>query len=299
MKVLVTGTAGQVGSYVVEHFAERHEVVGIDMRKPIYPKAAESTIEGDVRNQQLMIHLLKDVDVVVHCAALVSVEESIKRPDAYTENNVLGTSKVLGASLDAGVKRFVYVSSAAVYGNPVKLPIREDHPLQPVSPYGWSKLGGEWYTQHFYEHLDLPTTIVRPFNIYSARQDPSNPYSGVISKFIARIRAQKPPVIQGDGRQTRDFVSARDVVKFVSLAAERKGAVGQVFNCGTGTKTSINHLASELIDIAGAYLEPEHAPTRPGDLKHSFADMARARRLLGFEPSVKLKDGLRELMRGA
>ncbi|MFH0816433.1 MAG: GDP-mannose 4,6-dehydratase [Methanobacteriota archaeon] len=299
MKLLVTGAAGQLGSYLVDHYARRGEVVGVDLHKPRYPRVADVTVEGDIKNQQLMLHLLKDVDVVVHCAAFISVEESIRHPDRYTENNVLGTSKLLGASLESGVKRFVYVSSAAVYGNPVKLPIDEAHPLTPISPYGWSKLGGEWYAMHFHEHLDLPATIVRPFNIYSARQDPRNPYTGVISKFIQSAKAGKSLVVHGDGKQTRDFVSAADVVHFIELAASKKGAVGQVFNCGTGAHTTVNKLAETVAKLSGKDVRIEHGASRDGDIKHSYPSIEKARRLLGYEPRTTLESGLKELMREA
>jgi UDP-glucose 4-epimerase len=297
MKLLVTGAAGQLGSYLVEHYARRGDVVGVDLVKPKYPRVAEVTVEGDIKNQQLMVHLLKDVDIVVHCAAFISVEESIKHPDRYTENNVMGTSKLLGAALDAGAKRFVYISSAAVYGNPVKLPIDETHPLTPISPYGWSKLGGEWYAMHFHEHLDLPATIVRPFNIYSSRQDPHSSYSGVITRFIENAKRGRDLTVQGDGKQTRDFVSAHDVVHFIELAASKKGAVGQIFNCGTGHKITINGLAETIIDISESDIEITHGKAREGDIKHSYPSIEKAKRLLGYEPKVKLEDGLRELMR--
>jgi len=297
MKLLVTGASGQLGSYLVEHYARKGEVVGVDLVKPKYQRVADVTVEGDIKNQQLMLHLLKDVDVVVHCAAFISVEESIKHPDRYTENNVMGTSKLLGASLEAGVKRFVYISSAAVYGNPVKLPIDEAHPLTPISPYGWSKLGGEWYAMHFHEHLDLPATIVRPFNIYSARQDPRNPYSGVISKFIELAKAGKDLTVHGDGKQTRDFINAADVVHFIELAVSKKGAVGQVFNCGTGAKITINKLAETVAKLSGEDVEIAHGKTREGDIKHSYPSIEKAKRLLGYEPRVTLESGLKELIR--
>ena len=297
MKLLVTGAAGQLGSYLVEHYARRGDVVGVDLVKPKYPRVAEVTVEGDIKNQQLMVHLLKDADVVIHCAAFISVEESIKHPDRYTENNVMGTSKLLGAALDAGVKRFVYVSSAAVYGNPVKLPIDETHPLTPISPYGWSKLGGEWYAMHFHEHLDLPATVVRPFNIYSARQDPHSSYSGAITRFIENAKRGRDITIHGDGKQTRDFVSASDVVHFIELAASKKGAVGQVFNCGTGSKVTINGLAETIVKLSDSDIGISHGKPREGDIKHSYPTIDKARRLLGYEPKVKLEDGLRELMR--
>jgi UDP-glucose 4-epimerase len=299
MKFLVTGAAGQLGSYLVEHFARRGDVIGVDFVKPKYPRVSAATVEGDIKNQQLMVHLLKDVDVVVHCAALISVEESIRHPDKYTENNVMGTSKLLGAALDAGVKRFVYVSSAAVYGNPVRLPIDEAHPLTPISPYGWSKLGGEWYAMHFHDHLDLPATIVRPFNIYSARQDPANPYTGVISRFVELAGKGKPLTVHGDGKQTRDFVSAADVVHFIELAATKKGAVGQAFNCGTGEKVTVSELARAIASLSNNKVKVVRGKSRAGDIKHSYPDISKARRLLGYEPKVKLEDGLRELMAGA
>jgi UDP-glucose 4-epimerase len=210
-------------------------------------------------------------------------------------NNVTGTINLLNAARNASLKRFVYFSSAAVYGDPVHLPVDEAHPQNPVSPYGASKLSGEKYTLMFHEAYGLPSTAIRPFNIYSPRQDPSNPYSGVISKFIDHVSHGKPPVIFGDGSATRDFVSVHDVVAMVMLMIEKDESVGKVFNCGTGTPTTISELAQAVIRIYGKDLAAVNEPARPGDILYSYADISLARNQLGYEPEVTLDAGLKDM----
>ena len=209
----------------------------------------------------------------------------------------MGTLNLLNAARNADIKRFVYFSSAAVYGDTVHLPVDENHPQDPMSPYGVSKLSGEKYALAFNKVYGLPTTAIRPFNVYSPRQDPSNPYSGVISKFIDNVSKGQPPVIFGDGTATRDFVSVHDVVDMVMLMLEKDEAVGKVFNCGTGKPTRIDELAQIVIDLYGNdRLKPELQPERPGDIKDSYADISLAKKVLGYEPKVSLKDGLQEII---
>ncbi len=220
----------------------------------------------------------------------------MENPLFDAENNVIGTLNLLNAARKADIKRFVYFSSAAVYGDPIRLPVDELHPQNPMSPYGASKLSGEKYALMFHKAYGLRTTAIRPFNIYSPRQDPSNPYSGVISKFIDMVKKGKPPVIFGDGSATRDFVSVHDVVDLVMLMLEKDAAVGEVFNCGTGDATLITDLAQNIIDLYGKSLKPAYEPERPGDIKFSYADISRAKDLLGYHPKVSLQAGLKELM---
>jgi UDP-glucose 4-epimerase len=203
---------------------------------------------------------------------------------------------LLNAARKASVKRFVYFSSAAVYGNPVRLPVDEAHPTEPLSPYGASKLSAEKYALMFHRAYGLPATAIRPFNIYSPRQDPSNPYSGVISKFIDNVANGKPPVIYGDGSATRDFVSIHDVVDMVMLLLENDACIGKVFNCGTGTATRIDELARIVIGLYGKDYKPEYQPERPGDIKDSYADISLAKKILGYNPKVTLKRGLTEMV---
>lgn len=296
MKVLVTGSAGQLGSFVCELMAGDHEVVGLDLRPSPYPGVREVTLEGDIRRPADVKRALKGVDCVVHCAAQVSVVRSFEDPVADAETNVIGTVNLLHESLGAGVSRFVYISSAAVLGDPKYVPIDERHPTEPMSNYGSSKLAGERFALSYAASTPLQAVVVRPFNFYSVRADPKSPYSGVITKFVERVGAGRPPVIDGDGLQTRDFIHARDVARMVRMLAERKDLSGEVLNCGSGASTSILDLAKLVVSVSGKDLRPEFGPPRTGDIRHSCADMKKARTLIGFEAKVSLSDGLRELL---
>ena len=234
MKILVTGASGQIGSYVLERFADKHDTAGVDLKPCPIKDLKDLVVQGDLRNYEFVRKIVKDVDAVIHLAAQVSVENSWNDPVYDAENNVIATINLLKACSDYGADRFVYISSAAVYGNPRYVPIDEEHPKEPISPYGVSKLAGEYYCRVFSDRIH--TIIVRPFNVFSARMDPSNPYSGVIAKFIHRVKKGLPPVIYGDGKQTRDFVHVRDVVDFVEIALKR-GENGEAYNVGTGRET--------------------------------------------------------------
>lgn len=279
-----------------EMMAEAHEVVGLDIRPSPYPGVKEITVEGDIRRPKDVRPVVKGVDCVVHCAAQVSVVRSFEDPMTDAETNVLGTVNLLHESLGAGVTRFVYISSAAVYGDPKRVPIDEGHPTAPMSNYGSSKLAGERFALAYAASTPLQAVVVRPFNFYSARADPKSPYSGVITKFIERVSAGMPPLVDGDGLQTRDFIHARDVARMVRTVAERADLSGEVLNCGSGSVTSILDLAKLVVSLSGKRLEPEFGPPRQGDIRHSCADMKRARDLIGFSTEVSLSDGLSELL---
>ena len=186
MKILVTGASGQIGSYVLERFMDKYDAVGVDLKPCPIKDLKDLVIQGDLRNYEFVRKVVKSVDVVIHLAAQVSVENSWNDPVYDAENNVIATINLLKACSDYGVDRFVYISSAAVYGNPQYVPIDENHPKNPISPYGVSKLTGEYYCRVFSDRIH--TVIVRPFNVFSARMDPNNPYSGVIAKFIYRVK---------------------------------------------------------------------------------------------------------------
>ena len=299
-RYLVTGGLGQVGSYITEALiSSGAEVVILDdlssNGRDHIPGAR--LVKGDIRDRALVKDIVKDVDAIVHCAAQIFVARSVEDPSFDADNNILGTLNLLDAARNASIKRFVYFSSAAVYGDPLHLPVDEDHPQNPMSPYGVSKLSGEKYALAFQKIYGLPATAIRPFNIYSPRQDPSNPYSGVISKFIDRASQEQPPIIFGDGTATRDFVSVHDVVDMVLLMLEKESAVGKVFNCGTGQSTTVGQLAQTIIDLYdNKKLKPELRAERPGDIKYSYADISRAKELLGYKPKVVLEEGLREIV---
>ena len=294
MKVLVTGSSGQLGSYVCERLRGTHEVVGLDVRETAIDGVR--TLHGDIRRAGDVRNAVSAVEAVVHCAAQVSVEQSHIDPIGDAETNVLGTINVLHESASAGVSRFVYVSSAAVLGNPKYVPLDESHPTEPTSNYGASKLAGERFALAYGHSHGIGVVAVRPFNFYSPRADPSSPYSGVITRFVGRVREGKAPVIEGDGDQTRDFIHAGDVAEFIHVVMEKDGISGEVFNCGTGDSTSILALANLVMELKGLELEPVHVEPRKGDIRHSLADMKKSERVLGFSSKTPLRDGLSELI---
>lgn len=291
MRVLVTGTSGQIGSYVLEKFADEHEVVGVDLKPCPLKELEDLVVQGDLRDYEFVKDIARDVDAVIHLAAQVSVENSWNDPVYDAENNIIATINLLKACSDYGADRFVYISSAAVYGNPLYLPVDEEHPKNPISPYGVSKLAGEYYCRVLSDKIH--TIIIRPFNVFSSRMDPNNPYSGVIPKFVSRVKQRLPPMIYGDGKQTRDFVHVRDVVDFIEMALKR-GECGEAYNVGTGRETSILELAEIIMEIAGIRSEPVFDKPHKGDIRRSCADISKAKKL-GFEPKTDLRRDLEEI----
>ena len=296
MRVLVTGSSGQLGSMVCERLAGSHHVSGLDIRKSPHLSTKHLTSLGDITREDDVRKALEDVDAVIHCAAQVSVERSFEDPVTDLKTNVLGTVNLLHACARSDVRRFIYVSSAAVYGNPKCQPIDEGHPTEPMSNYGASKLAGERFALSYAHSSDLEVIVVRPFNFYSPRADPASPYSGVITKFVSRVKAGKPPVIEGNGEQTRDFIHAKDVASMLVLALEKAGLSGIVLNCGSGKPTSVLELARITISASGKNLDIEFTEPRKGDIRHSLADITRAREILGFETTIPLEDGISELL---
>jgi nucleoside-diphosphate-sugar epimerase len=234
------------------------------------------------------------MDYVLHHAAKVSVAESVEWPIETHEVDALGTLNILTAARDAGCKRLVYAGSASVYGNCEASPQHEGLPADPLSPYAIAKHVGELYCRVFYELYGFETVVLRYFNIFGPRQDPKSPYSGVIARFIDHLARGEAPVIQGDGEQTRDFVPVANVVEANLLACASPAAAGQVINVGCGQSTTINQLAELLTKLTGATCGCGRVEARPGDVRHSLADITRARELLGYEVTVALEAGLRE-----
>jgi UDP-glucose 4-epimerase len=286
VRVVITGGAGFIGSHVAAHLAGRgFRVVAVDsLERASAVKRLEEAgvplVVGDLRHVDL-----PPADAVVHAAAYISVEESWERPYEYMWNNAAATARVAKQCAGRGA-RLVYISSAAVYGEPQRLPIDEGHPTRPLSPYGLSKLAGEQVAQM----LAPGAAVLRLFNVYGPGQ--TGPYAGVITKFVERARRGLPPVIYGDGTQTRDFIHVSDVARFVEAVLDR-GAAG-VYNVGTGRAVSIRELALFVMRLAGLGGEPAYAPPRPGDIRHSAADITKARSL-GWEPRVMVEEGLRGL----
>jgi UDP-glucose 4-epimerase len=301
MHVAVTGGAGFIGSHLAIYLKEHgYKVTCIDNLSRA-AKPAIKTLEKekipliitDIRETNKLLEIFKGADVVIHAAALISVEESIKDPLLYLDNNATGTASVTKACIDASVRRLIYLSSAAVYGEPIKLPIDEGHPTNPLSPYGLSKLFGEEIIKTFSRLHPFDYIILRLFNVYGPRQ--SEEYAGVITKFINRVREKLPPIIFGDGEQTRDFIHVSDVCHAIELAITTKNT-NNVYNIGSGTATKIKELARLIINIANINSEPIYSAPKPGDIKQSYANINKARKLLNFTPRISLVKGLKELI---
>lgn len=285
-----------MGSYLVDALHDKAKITVLDnysstTREAVPPGV--NVIKGDVKDR-IAADLVEQNDVVIHTAAQISVTASMKDPLFDAQNNVFGTLNLLEAARRSSISKFIYISSAAVYGDPIEVPITESHPQDPLSPYGVSKLSGEKYCMMYHKAFGLPSCCIRPFNIYSPRQDPGNPYSGVISRFIEKARAGQSPVIFGDGTQTRDFISVHDIVDIITLLLEKEDANGHVFNAGTGNSITVSELANMVLDIFDVDVPVQYMPERPGDIKYSCSDISKARKTLGFGPKVSLREGLME-----
>ncbi len=296
MKVLVTGGAGFIGGHLSEALLTRgHEVTVLDDLSTgshanlanIYSKIC--FIQGDIMDDAKVEAALQGADAVAHLAALTSVPESFRMAARYREINAGGTQKLANLAASAGAKRFVFASSCAVYGTPVKMPVTEKEPLKPMSPYAESKAWAEEAVRQAGTKT-MGTCILRLFNVFGPRA-PANQYSGVITQFASRLRQNRPPLIYGDGSQTRDFIYVADAVRYFIAALEGK-ATG-TYNAGTGKATTINELADAMINITGRkHIRPEHADARKGDIPHSRADMRAAVQALKIEPNHSLVQGL-------
>jgi nucleoside-diphosphate-sugar epimerase len=295
---LITGGAGFIGSHLVEALVARGASVRVldnfssGLWENLAPlRDAVEIIEGDVTDLPTMLKASTGVDYILHHAAIASVELSLQDPIKTQRTNVEGTLNALLAAHRAKVKRFVFASSAAVYGNATELPISEETPQDALSPYAASKSAGEAYVSAFAASFGLPTVILRYFNVYGPRQDPSSPYSGVITKFVDALRHSQAPTIFGDGRQTRDFVYVKDVVRANLLACSCPAAVGQVLNVASGQQTSILQLAEILNALLGLKLEPKFAPPRPGEVRHSQADVSRSKQVMNWQAEIDIETG--------
>ena len=300
MRFIVTGGAGFIGSNLVEGLVELGDVTIIDDLSSGNLDNLEHLLKrDDVILERLSVTDLRgmkphfeDVDCVFHLAAISNISSSVADPLRTNEVNVKGTLNVLLAARDSGVRKVVFTSSASVYGDTDEVPTTESALPNPLSPYAVSKLAGEHYCNVFSDLYGLETTSLRPFNVYGPRQDPNSQYAGVIPLFIRSLLEGEAPMIDGDGEQTRDFVYVKDMVSaFIQAMDHRaKGA----YNIAGGKGISINELYREVSSIMGADVEPLHGEPRPGDVRHSTADITRAKRYLGYEPEYDLRRGLEE-----
>lgn len=329
--VVVTGGAGFIGSHLAEELLKRRwKVIIIDdlstgklenIKRLLEPSCHSEPrrvgaknlvssqskahqrqesgnrvefVHGSITDLPLVKDVFRGIDYVFHQAAIPSVPRSIEDPQATHDANITGTLNVLLAAKDNKVKKVIYASSCAIYGDTPTLPETEDMLPNPQSPYAVTKLAGEYYCQVFHQVYGLPTVCLRYFNVYGARQDPSSQYAAVIPAFIQKVLDGRPPIVFGDGKQTRDFIFVKDVVDANILAAQ-SDATG-VYNIGRGERVSINRLAELVIKLIGNKVAPIHREPRPGDIRHSLADISRARQF-GYSPKYNLEAGLREIIR--
>jgi nucleoside-diphosphate-sugar epimerase len=295
---LVTGGAGFIGSHLAEELLRRGETVRVvdnlstGKRQNIAHIRPVEFIEGDLADLDVARRAVKGIDYVLHQAAIPSVPRSVEDPITSNRANIDASLNVLVAARDAGVKRVVYAGSSSAYGNTPTLPKIETMAPAPLSPYALQKLVAEQYCQMFTRLYGLQTVTTRYFNVFGPRQDPSSPYSGVISIFISALCEGRRPTIYGDGEHTRDFTYVANVVDGVLRACTADNASGEVINVATSGRISLNTLFNTIRNLVGSTVEPIYAEPRAGDVKDSQADISKAKRVLGYQPSVTFEAGL-------
>jgi len=305
---LVTGGAGFIGGHLVEGLLRRgHQVRVLDNFSTGSPSTLHTVqdrlaaaglacplevVEGSILDHALLATVMHGVEYVFHEAALVSVELSMREPLLNNQVNIEGTLRVLMAARDAGVRRVMYAGSASAYGNNPALLQREDHPTQPLSPYALAKLAGEHYCRLFATLYNLETVVLRYFNVFGTRQDPTSQYAAVIPSFIISCLKHEPLLVYGDGKQSRDFTYVDNVVHGNILAMTAPNVAGQVINMANGVRTNLLQLIAALERLAQQRVNVQFLPARSGDVRHSQADVNRAKTLLGFEPLVDVEQGL-------
>jgi nucleoside-diphosphate-sugar epimerase len=297
---LVTGGAGFIGSHLAEALVARGENVRVvdslvtGRRQNLAHLPQVDFLHGDLADADVARDAVRGIDFVLHQAAIPSVPRSVEDPVTSNRANIVASLNLLVAARDAKVKRVVYAGSSSAYGNTPTLPKVETMPTAPLSPYALQKLVAEQYCQMFTSLYGLETVTTRYFNVFGPRQDPSSPYSGVISLFISALCEGRQPKIYGDGEHTRDFTFVANVVDGVLKACHAPTASGEVINVATGGRISLNHLFNTVRDLVGATVEPIYAEPRAGDVKDSQADIRKAKALLGYAPIVSFEDGLKQ-----
>jgi len=300
MLYLVAGGGGFIGSNIVEALVNRglrvrvldnfssgrrRNLVGLEERIEI--------LEGDIRDYWTVTRAMEGVDVILHQAALPSVERSVDNPLTSNEVNINGTLNLLEAARRSRARKFIYASSSSIYGNSGTLPRREEMKPEPLSPYAITKLAGEEYCITYHRLYGLETVCLRYFSVFGPRQNPTSQYAAVIPKFIVQLYRGDPPVIYGDGEQSRDFTYVSNVVEANLLAYESEGVAGQIINVACGASFNLNQLAAMLNQIMGTNVKPKYAPPKPGDVRQSLAEITKAQQLLGYHPEVDFRQGLR------
>ncbi len=299
MKVLVTGGAGFIGSNLVRALLERGDDVRVldnfstGLRTNLDGLDVE-IVEGELRSYERVHNAVRGTEVVFHLGALGSVPRSVQDPLTSGAVNVEGTLNVMLAARDEGIRRVVFASSSSIYGNQAELPLREAMAADPISPYGVAKLAAERYCVSFSRvYHSFETVVLRYFNVFGPRQNPYSEYAAVVPLFITAIAEGEPVMIYDDGNQSRDFTYVDNVVAANLLAADAPGTSGRIFNISAGAPVTVNELADTIGRLLGKQVERRYLPPRPGDLRNSWADVSESRDVLGYEPSVSLKDGLR------
>ena len=297
---VVTGGGGFIGSHIVEELLRRNEIVRVidnfstGKWENIEPfEGGAEIIEADIAEGKNLPRFLEGADYVIHQAAIPSVPKSILDPVKSHHANVNATLQLLNASREANVKRVVYASSSSVYGDSPTLPKHEGMMPNPLSPYGAQKLFAEIYCQVFSRAYGLETVSLRYFNVFGPRQDSTSQYSGVLALFIPAVLQSKRPTIYGDGLQSRDFTYVQNVVEANLVACTVPGVAGQVFNVACGDRITVNSMLQQINKITGKDIAPIYADPRPGDIKHSQADITRAKEHLGYQPKISFEEGLR------
>jgi len=302
-KVLVTGGAGFIGSNLTEALLKKeHSVRVLDdfstgkRENLIFGKEYPSLeiIDGDIRNLAICQKAMKDIEYVFHQAALPSVQRSVEDPLGSNAVNSQGTLNILLSARDAGVKRVIYASSSSIYGDTPTLPKKEEMPANPLSPYALQKYIGEQYCRLFYQLYRLETVSLRYFNIFGPKQDPASVYSAVIPRFIDALLKGHPPLIFGDGEQSRDFTYIDNVVQANLLAMSAEHLHGEAINIACGKRVSLNQLLNILKEIVGSKVSPTHEGARKGDVKHSLADINKGKKILNYDPQVGIEMGLKK-----
>lgn len=307
MRILVTGGAGFIGANLVEALLNRPELTLVRVldnlatgnRKNIEPFMKEGRfefVEGDIRSYDTCLQACAGIDAISHQAALGSVPRSINDPLTSNEVNVTGTLNIFTAAKEKGVKRVVYAASSSTYGDHPDLPKQEDKIGNPLSPYAVTKYVNELYARVYANVYGLELIGLRYFNVFGPKQNPQGAYAAVIPLFMKAVLDNEPPLINGDGEHSRDFTFVANAVQanILALSTQEKKAVNSVYNIACGMQTSLNELFEEIKSIAGSDLAPRYGPERKGDVKHSLADVSRAAQLLGYQPTVSVKDGLKQ-----